>query len=147
MRESEVGERKGKMNVLRSNAGTPHTELGPQIFCREEQSWISVCFPFLKHQIKKKLFPYGFILNQKKKQQLRRKTTTPTSKGLNLETQYILISSELSVNLFNFILLIMYLLLKHVLGHQWNTDMANKWNNSNLSETEEYGSRHWNINY
>jgi len=41
-RESEVGERKGKMNVLRSNAGTPHTVLRPQIFYREEQSWISV---------------------------------------------------------------------------------------------------------
>jgi hypothetical protein len=37
-RESEVGERKGKMNVLRSNAGTPHTVLRPQIFYREEQS-------------------------------------------------------------------------------------------------------------
>jgi len=37
-RKSEVGERKGKMNVLRSNAGTPHTVLRPQIFYREEQS-------------------------------------------------------------------------------------------------------------
>lgn len=37
-RKNEVGERKGKMNVLRSNAGTPHTVLRPQIFYREEQS-------------------------------------------------------------------------------------------------------------
>lgn len=118
MRASGVGESKGKMNVLRSNAGTPHAELQPQIFYREEQSWISVCFPFLKHQIKKKLFPYGFILKQEKKEQFVRKNkTTPASRDLNLPRGWRLnfdINWNVSLVILTFIPVPMFLSWKKV---------------------------------